>query len=122
MQPADNPAADFVAHRDREQRRYYARKPKKIADVVAQVVTTRGYGRVQSIENLAEAWQESAGEVLARFSRPGRFKRGVLEVTASTSTVVQELSFQKQNILAILRARFPDATLRDLRFRVGSIV
>jgi hypothetical protein len=121
MQPADNAVADFAARRDREQRRHYARRPKRISDVLAKVVLARGYGRVQSIENLATAWQAAVGESLARFSSPGGWKRGVLEVTVSTSTVVQELGFQKQRILAALRTEFPDAKLRDLRFRVGPI-
>ena len=121
MQMTDNAAADFTFNRAREQRRFYARKPKRIADVVAQVVTARGYGRGQSLENLAAAWRKAAGEALARFSSPGGFKRGVLEVTVTSSTIVQELGFQKQQILAALRAVLPDAKLRDLRFRVGAI-
>jgi predicted nucleic acid-binding Zn ribbon protein len=120
MQHIDK-AADFNVNRDREQRRFYARKPKRIADVVAQVITARGYGRGQSLEDLAVAWRKATGEALASFSRPGALKRGVLEVRVTTSTIVQELGFQKQQILAALRAEFPDAKLRDLRFRVGAI-
>ena len=113
--------ADFAVHRDLERRRFHARKPKKIADVVAQVITARGYGRVQSLDDFAAAWQQAAGAALARFSRPGRLKRGVLEVTVTNSMMVQELGFQKQAILAQLKAALPDAKIRDLRFRVGAI-
>ena len=52
MQPAQDAAADFLARRDREQRRHYARKPKKIADVLAQLITARGYGRIQADRRL----------------------------------------------------------------------
>ena len=45
----------------------------------------------------------------------------MLEVTVSNSTIVQELTFQKQQILAELQAELPDANIRDLRFRVGTI-
>jgi predicted nucleic acid-binding Zn ribbon protein len=113
--------SDFTTHRDREQRRFHARKPKKIGDVLAQVITARGYGRVQSIEHLAAAWQTAAGETLASSSRLGQLKRGVLEVTVNNSTVVQELTFQKQQILTTLRSELPDTKIRDLRFRVGAI-
>ncbi len=112
---------DFIAHRDREARRFHARKPKKIGDVLAQLITARGYGRVQSIENLAAAWQAAAGDALARFSRPGQLKRGVLEITVTNSTIVQELTFQKQQILTTLQTQLPDAKIRDLRLRVGAI-
>ena len=95
--------ADFHARRDRELRRHYARKPKKIADVLAQLITTRGYGRFQSD------------------TRPGRIRRGTLDVTVTNSTVVQELTFQKQQILSQLKTAMPDANIRDIRFRIGSI-
>lgn len=120
MHPSDA-TADFTIRRDREQRRHYARKPKKIGDVIAQVVTTRGYGRVQSLEQFASAWQAAVGEVLARSSRCGQLKRGMLEIRAGNSIVVQELTFQKQQILAALRAQLPDTKIRDLRIRVGAI-
>jgi predicted nucleic acid-binding Zn ribbon protein len=121
MQPAQDATADFLARRDREQRRHYARKPKKIADVLAQLITARGYGRIQSNANLAAAWQQAAGTTISKFTRPGRIRRGTLEVTAGNSTIIQELTFQKQQILTKLQTAMPDASIRDIRFRVGSI-
>jgi predicted nucleic acid-binding Zn ribbon protein len=119
--PSTDATTDFATQRKREQRRFHAREPKKIGDVLAQLITARGYGRIQSIENVAAAWQAAAGEALARSSRPGQLKRGVLEVTVTNSTVVQELTFQKQPILTALQTQLPDAKIRDLRFRVGPI-
>ena len=113
--------ADFAARRDREQRRQYARRPKKIADVLAQLITARGYGRIQADADFADAWRIAAGETLARYTRPGRLRRGQLEITVSNSTIVQELTFQKERILAELQAQAPDARIRALRFRIGTI-
>jgi predicted nucleic acid-binding Zn ribbon protein len=121
IQPTDNAAAEFVARRGREQRRHYARRPKKIADVLAQLITARGYGRIQADADFTAAWQAAAGPALARFTRPGQIRRGMLEVTVANSTIVQELTFQKQRILAALQAALPDARLRDLRFRLGPV-
>jgi predicted nucleic acid-binding Zn ribbon protein len=121
MQPAHEAAADFVARREREQRRRYARKPKTIADVLAQLITTRGYGRIQADAAFTAAWQKAAGETIANYTRPGRLRRGTLEVTASNSTIIQELTFQKQHILSQLQIALPDAKIRDIRFRVGNI-
>lgn len=121
MQPAHNTATDFRARRDREQRRHYARKPKKIADVLAQLITARGYGRIQSDADFTAAWQRAAGDSIARYTRPGRVRRGTLEVTAGNSTIIQELTFQKQQILTRLQTALPDAKIRDIRFRVGAI-
>jgi predicted nucleic acid-binding Zn ribbon protein len=113
-----NAAADFAARREREQRRHYARRPKKIADVLAQLITARGYGRIQADGEIHTAWQTAAGVTLARFTRPGRVRRGQLEITVTNSTIVQELTFEKQRILAALQAEVPQARIRDLRFRI----
>jgi hypothetical protein len=118
-QPLD--VRDFAAQRQREERRFYGRRPKKIADVVAQLITQRGYGRIGTDELLTAAWQKAAGEAFAKFSRPGRVRRGQLEVWVGNSTMMQELGFEKGRILATLQRELPDAKIRDLRFRVGSI-
>jgi predicted nucleic acid-binding Zn ribbon protein len=114
-------AADFAYRREREQRRHYARRPKAIKDVLAQLITARGYGRMQATADFAAAWEKAAGETFTPYTLPGRLKRGVLEVTATNSIVIQELTFQKEQILAALREQCPDATIRDLRFRIGTI-
>jgi len=121
MDPSQNEIAAFAARRNREERRYYARRPKKIGDVLAQLITLRGYGRFQADANLEQAWQAAAGGTLGRATRAGRIRRGNLEVTVTNSTVVQELTFQKPQILAELARQLPDARIRNLRFRVGTI-
>jgi predicted nucleic acid-binding Zn ribbon protein len=121
MQNASDAATDFIARRGREQRRHYARRPKKLTDVLAQLITVRGYGRIQANADFAAAWQKAAGPALARFTRPGQIRRGQLEVTVANSTIMQELAFQKDRIFAALQAELPDCTIRDLRFRLGSI-
>ncbi len=114
-------AIDFAAKCEREARRSYARRPKKIADVIAQLINKRGYGRIQANEDLADVWAAAAGEPLATFSRAGKIRRGTLEITVTNSTIMQEFTFQKQRILAELGRQLPDAKIRDLRFRVGTI-
>ena len=114
-------ASDFTDRREREQRRYYAGRPKKIGDVLAQLITARGYGRIQANSDLSAAWQAAAGETLARFTRVGQLRRGQLEVTVANSTIMQELTFQKQQILATLQREWAEAKIRGLRFRVGNV-
>jgi predicted nucleic acid-binding Zn ribbon protein len=116
-----NAAADFALRRQREQRRYHARRPKTIKDILAQLITVRGYGRIQTTADFTAAWRAAAGDTLAAYTLPGRVKRGVLEVTVSNSIVIQELAFQKEQILTALREQCPDANIRDLKFRIGTI-
>jgi hypothetical protein len=114
-------AADYTARREREERRFYGRRPKKISDVIAQLITARGYGRIGTDEQLVAAWQKVAGEPLAKFSRVGKLRRGQLEVWVANSTMMQEFGFEKAKILVALQRELPDAKIRDLRFKVGQI-
>jgi predicted nucleic acid-binding Zn ribbon protein len=120
MQQTDT-TAEFEARREREQRRHFARKPKKIGDIVAQLITARGYGRIQADASFGAAWEAAVGPVLAKYTHPGRLRRGVLEVTVANSMAIQELTFQKPQLLTRLQTELPDAKIRDLRFRVGSV-
>ncbi|MEX2308167.1 MAG: DUF721 domain-containing protein [Pirellulales bacterium] len=89
--------------------------------MLAQLITARGYGRIQADADFADAWQSIVGPSLGKYTQTGRLRRGQLEITVSNSTVIQELTFQKQRLLADLQAQVPDARIRDLRFRIGAI-
>lgn len=108
--------------RSRAQRSWFhARQPKPIGDVIAQLVQRRGYAQVRAASEWNQAWQDAAGEHFARVTEVGQLRRGVLEVTAANSLVMQELGFEKERILAALQAARPEAGLKQLRFRVGRI-
>jgi predicted nucleic acid-binding Zn ribbon protein len=95
-------------------------QPQKLADLLAQLTARHGFARVQSQSNYDQAWREVAGK-LAERSRVGALRRGVLEITVSHSTVVQEMSFQKARLLAGLAELLPDQQIKDLKFRVGTV-
>jgi predicted nucleic acid-binding Zn ribbon protein len=97
-----------------------AKHPQPIANVLAELLARRGYAQVQNVERLARAWAAAAGTLAAR-TRAGQVRRGVLEVWCSSSTLVQELGFQKLTILEKLAESAPDEKIRDLRFKVGAI-
>lgn len=100
---------------------YRPKRPKAIADVLSELMARRGYARVQAQDALAEAWVKVVGEELARSTRVGGRRRGVLEIIVAHSTLVQELAFQKAAILQKLDKQIPEETIRDLRFRVGVV-
>ena len=107
----------------RQRRRATRRRwqPQKIADVLANLMARRGYGRVQSASTFAEAWTAAVGGQLAAASRPGNIRRGTLEVTVRNSAVMQELSFRKERLLSELTRLLPDQRIAALRFRVGDL-
>jgi hypothetical protein len=81
----------------------------------------RGYAQVRAANAWRDAWVAAAGERFVPFTEVGQLRRGVLEVTAANSLVMQELGFEKERILQELQTARPDAGLKQLRFRVGKI-
>lgn len=102
-------------------RQYHLRPPPKIADVLSNLLARKGYAQVQAASTCERAWHEAAGAKLAAHSRAGNIKRGVLEVTVRNSAAMQELTFQKKQLLAKMTVSLPDQKIKDLKFRVGPI-
>lgn len=102
-------------------RQRYLGGPKKIADVLGQLMARRGYARVQASSALDQVWRLAAGEALALVSRPGNLRRGVLQVVVANSAALQELGFAKRTIIKELKQRVPDHEIRDIRFRIGPL-
>jgi len=72
-------------------------------------------------EDRLTAWREAVGEEFAEVTRPGPVRRGVMEVTVAHSALVQELTFEKAELLARLKETMGQNELSDLRFRVGPL-
>jgi predicted nucleic acid-binding Zn ribbon protein len=96
-----------------------ARSPEPIGNILAELMARRGYARVQSAVAHADAWRAAAGELAAEYTRIGGLRSGRLEVIVANSTLVQELAFQKPQLLAALAQLLPHEGIKDLRFRVG---
>ncbi len=93
--------------------------PTRLGEVIPQLMARRGYARLISFEQFAEAWEQASGP-LSEQSRAGRLRGGVLEIFVRNSVVVQELTFKKRQLLKSLEQHLPDQKIRDLRITVGS--
>ena len=104
-----------------DHRRPRIRPPQKMADVLSNLLSKRGYARVIETSDLQDAWQAAAGPKLGGDSRAGLVKRGNLEVLVRNSAVLQELTFMKKKLLAKLQTSSPQHQIKDLKFKVGVI-
>ncbi len=111
---------DLERRRASHQRWFNARRPKQIGNVIAQLVQRKGYAQVRAAGERDEAWQEAAGSQLAPSTRVAGIRRGVFEVLVANSLMMQELTFRKEELLASLQDRLPEAGIQQLRFRLGS--
>ena len=108
--------------RDELQRRQrHLGAPKRFGELLSTLLSRRGYAQQHAADQCHGAWQEAAGPKLSTHSRAGNLRGGVLEVMVRNSTVHQELLFKKKQLLKELQRLCPDHTIRELRFRVGSI-
>ncbi|MHC4398814.1 MAG: DciA family protein [Planctomycetota bacterium] len=98
--------------------------PEPIGDVVAQLMARRGLAGIRRAAAWESAWRDAAGKVAPQFTSYTRalaLRRGKLEVMVANSTIVQEFTFHKRDLIEALSALLPDERIDDLRFRVGSI-
>lgn len=96
------------------------RYPRKMGSLVNQLIARRGYAQVQAADQLREAVDAAVGKELAKTVRAGNLRRGVLELYASDSVTLQELTFMKRRILKKLIAVMPQCGIKDIRFRIRS--
>jgi predicted nucleic acid-binding Zn ribbon protein len=98
------------------------RGPRPLSEILGELFTVRGYGRLSARQELEDAWNAAVGEPSCRQTRLGEVRRGVLIVTVAHSTLLEELAaFRKPALLAALRSGAPATTIHDIRFRVGEI-
>jgi predicted nucleic acid-binding Zn ribbon protein len=95
--------------------------PKKLGDILAELMARRGYARELAAAQFTDAWREAAGELIATHTRVGTVKRGALEVIVANSVLSQEITFQKHAILGHLTRLLPQERITNLRLRVGPI-
>jgi predicted nucleic acid-binding Zn ribbon protein len=94
--------------------------PQRIGRLVSRLLARTGYDREQAADQLRAAWEQAVPETLAGHCRPGLVRRGVLDVFASHSAIVQELNFHKPCLLAALQEQLPAAGISDIRCRLSS--
>ncbi|MFM7137998.1 MAG: DUF721 domain-containing protein [Planctomycetota bacterium] len=86
---------------------------------MSRLFARTGYDREQASESLTAAWTAAVPEALVAHCRPGRVRRGVLEVFVSHSAISQEFSFHKAAVLERLKAALPAAAITDIRCRLA---
>jgi predicted nucleic acid-binding Zn ribbon protein len=121
VNPPSEELDDFNRRGQQQRRRFFGGQPKRMADVLAQLVQKKGYAQVRADQAHRVAWQNAAGPAIAAVTEPGKITRGTLEVTAANSLVMQELTFEKERLLTAIQAAMPDAGIKQLRFKVGQV-
>jgi predicted nucleic acid-binding Zn ribbon protein len=104
-----------------QKRQRFSRRPKKTADLLSQLFARQGYGQSQSVNELDEAWEIAAGPKFHNKTKAGKMNRGVLEVYVTSSAAIQQLGFQKKQLLSAMQQQLPQNKIKDLRFKLGNV-
>jgi hypothetical protein len=98
------------------------RGPRVLSEILGELFAARGYGRLRAASELEEVWNLAVGEPHCHQTRLGDVRRGVLNVTVTHPTLLEELNaFHKPALLQALRVSALGASIRDIRFRVGPV-
>ncbi|EMI55285.1 MULTISPECIES: DUF721 domain-containing protein [Rhodopirellula] len=92
---------------------------RRIGTLISELMSRRGYASVATDNAMTESIAKSVGPALADSIMVGKLSRGVLQVYAVDSVVMQELTFQKRRILKTLSKDHPQAKITDIRFKLG---
>jgi Dna[CI] antecedent, DciA len=96
------------------------RGTKSLSDILGELITIRGYGRLWVQQILENAWNTAIGEPDCHQTQISEMRRGVLSVTVAHPSLLEELAaFRKGTLLASLRSSA--LGICDIQFRVGSI-
>lgn len=122
-QLAEERLADLDRRRAVQRRRFYARRPKRIGNIVAQLVQRKGYAQIRAAGEREEAWQtalkEQGGDQWTGTTRVVSLRRGVFEVQVVNSLMIQELTFRKETLLERLQDALPEDGVKRIKFTVG---
>ena len=91
---------------------------KPIGTMIRRLMSQRGYGQTQAVDQLEAAWKEAAGPTLGKVSKAGKISRGVLTVFVNSSSSLQELHLAKRQLVASLNQALPGSKITDIRGRV----
>ncbi len=95
--------------------------PEPLREILARLITARGWGQRQTRLHLERAWAAALGPEHEAGTRVLGLRRGLFEVEVNNAVLMQELaSFQKRKLLAKLRECLPNHTVNDLRFRAAT--
>ena len=96
----------------------FDRRPRALGsalrEAIAPLAPKTPLARVQA------AWAEAVGERVAAEAAPVAERDGVVTVACRSASWAEQLDLLASETLEKVRARVPEGTVRELRFRVGS--
>lgn len=93
------------------------RDPRALGTVLDSIVADMGWSSELEQAKIIEDWPVFVGEATAEHTTVIGIRDGVLEIQCDSTTWATELRRLRAEMLTRLLTEYPDAEIRDLRFR-----
>jgi len=93
-----------------------SKSAEKVGGIIPQVLKNLGLDKKIEELRVIDCWEEIVGERIARVTKAKEVRDGVLFVEVSTGAWLQELSFRRKQIVALIRKKFKSAGIKDIHF------
>ncbi|KAA3653090.1 MAG: DUF721 domain-containing protein [Bacteroidetes bacterium] len=90
---------------------------KPLREVINQMLRTYGLGDKLDEMSLIKSWEEVVGKMIAKHTTEIYFKKGTLYIKLDSSTVRQELSYAKTNLIESLNRKAQKRMVSDIIFK-----
>ncbi len=91
--------------------------PSSLKNALTRLIRRKGLVNRNAAEALNAEWHRIVGPDIARRSRAGRIRDGVLEVLVTNSAAMEELrSYLHESVLEQLQSSLPESNIRSIRY------
>lgn len=95
-------------------------EPRKLGSILGRRKAPGGGRGKLALEQIAANWPVIVGERLAAHCRPTRLSRGVLHISADSSTWATEVSAVAGRVAAVAERALGEGTVKKVRVRAGA--
>jgi hypothetical protein len=93
----------------------------RIKEVLGEVIKARGMKAQIDARMALVKWEDIAGPIAARFSRAVRLKDGRLTVVVSSSVLLTDMTFRKEEYIERYNELMGEGIVREIEFKLGTI-
>jgi hypothetical protein len=90
-------------------------KQNKISRLIPSLLQDKGWEIQLDLHSIFPRWKELVGEEMSEYAQPLKIDRGVLWVEVANSSWLQQLQYEKLELLDILNSCFRLSSLRDIK-------
>jgi predicted nucleic acid-binding Zn ribbon protein len=92
-----------------------------LANIIGEVLQKCQGGEGKNARMVWKYWDRVVGEKVARNAQPAAFKQHLLMVHVSSSVWLQELHFQKKELISRLNQAAGIQVVEDIHFKIGAL-